>query len=72
MSTVDGRADTLSRYAVQFGDPARAGDRLPTWLAVTAEQVAEAAAEVLRPQDRVTLTYLPEPAAEADETEERV
>ncbi|MFI7605657.1 M16 family metallopeptidase [Micromonospora sp. NPDC049366] len=57
MSTVDGRADTLGRYATQFGDPARAAERLPAWLAVTAEQIAEAAAEVLAADDRVTLTY---------------
>ncbi|SCL67061.1 Predicted Zn-dependent peptidase [Micromonospora citrea] len=60
MSTVDGRADTLGRYATQFGDPAKAAERLPAWLAVTAEQIAEAAAEVLAADDRVTLTYLPE------------
>ncbi|SCE96227.1 Predicted Zn-dependent peptidase [Micromonospora coriariae] len=60
MSTVDGRADTLGRYATQFGDPARAADRLPAWLAVTAEQIAEAAVDVLGAADRVTLTYLPE------------
>ncbi|MFF5055807.1 M16 family metallopeptidase [Micromonospora sp. NPDC000663] len=63
MSTVDGRADTLGRYATQFGDPARAGERLPAWLAVTAEQIAETAAEVLGAADRVTLTYLPEETA---------
>ncbi|KAB1940418.1 insulinase family protein [Micromonospora sp. ALFpr18c] len=63
MSTVDGRADTLGRYATQFGDPARAGDRLPAWLAVTAEQIAEVAAEVLGAADRVTLTYVPEETA---------
>ncbi|MGN9812698.1 M16 family metallopeptidase [Micromonospora sp. BQ11] len=60
MSTVDGRADTLGRYATQFGDPAKAADRLPAWLAVTAEEIAEVAAEVLTAADRVTLTYLPE------------
>ncbi|MER7890755.1 pitrilysin family protein [Micromonospora sp. NPDC094482] len=60
MSTVDGRADTLGRYATQFGDPAAAADRLPAWLAVTAEQIAEAAVEVLAANDRVTLTYLAE------------
>ncbi|MEU5566653.1 M16 family metallopeptidase [Micromonospora musae] len=60
MSTVDGRADTLGRYATQLGDPAKAGDRLPGWLAVTAEQIAETAAEVLAADDRVTLTYLAE------------
>ncbi|MEU4553478.1 putative Zn-dependent peptidase [Micromonospora violae] len=59
LSTVDGRADLLGRYATQFGDPARLADQLPALLAVTAEQIAEAAADVLT-TDRVTLTYLPE------------
>ncbi|MCO1599118.1 insulinase family protein [Micromonospora sp. RHAY321] len=63
MSTVDGRADTLGRYTTQFGDPARAADRLPAWLAVTAEQIAEAAAEVLDAPNRATLTYVPEETA---------
>jgi len=59
LSTVDGRADLLGRYTTQFGDPARIADQLPALLAVTAEQIAEAAADVLA-TDRVTLTYLPE------------
>ncbi|XTZ18125.1 M16 family metallopeptidase [Micromonospora echinospora] len=63
MSTVDGRADVLSRYATQFGDPARAAERLPAWLAVTAEQIAEVAAEVLAPRDRAVLRYLPQEEA---------
>ncbi|MFI6824292.1 M16 family metallopeptidase [Micromonospora sp. NPDC050187] len=63
MSTVDGRADVLSRYATQFGDPARAAERLPAWLAVTAEQIAEVAAEVLAPRDRAVLSYLPKEGA---------
>jgi predicted Zn-dependent peptidase len=60
LSTVGGRADILGRYATQFGDPAGAGYRLPAWLAVTAEQIAEQAAELLGAADRVTLSYLPE------------
>ncbi|MEU1751606.1 pitrilysin family protein [Micromonospora matsumotoense] len=60
MATVDGRADALGRYATQFGDPAKTADRLPGWLSVTATQIAELAADVLTPADRVTLTYLPE------------
>ncbi|MEU1586153.1 pitrilysin family protein [Micromonospora sp. NPDC005710] len=59
LSTVDGRADLLGRYTTQFGDPAHIADQLPALLAVTAEQIAEAAADVLA-TDRVILTYLPE------------
>jgi zinc protease len=64
MATVEGRADTLSRYTTQFGDPRTAGDRLPARLAVTAEQVAEVAQHMLRPDSRVTLIYEPATAAE--------
>jgi predicted Zn-dependent peptidase len=60
MSTVYGRADTLGRYTTQFGDPSTAAYRLPQWLAVTADDVTEAAAYTLKPESRVTLTYLPE------------
>jgi zinc protease len=62
MSTVYGRADTLGRYATQFGDPGTAAYRLPAWQSVTAEDVTEAAAACLSPASRVTLTYLPEEA----------
>jgi predicted Zn-dependent peptidase len=57
MSTVAGRADTLGRYATQFGDPALAGTRLPGWLAVSASRVADVAEDVLDAEDRVGLTY---------------
>jgi len=60
LSTVGGRADTLGRYATQFGDPATVAYRLPQWLAITADDVTEAAAYALTPQSRVTLTYVPE------------
>ncbi|NJP33083.1 M16 family metallopeptidase [Micromonospora thermarum] len=60
MSSVEGRADVLGRYATQFGDPRKAAERLPAWLAVTAEQIAEVAADVLAGPDRVTLTYVSE------------
>ncbi|WP_212996181.1 M16 family metallopeptidase [Winogradskya consettensis] len=59
MSTVAGRADTLSRYTTQFGDPASAAYRLPQWQSVTSEDIADAA-RTLNPESRVTLTYLPE------------
>jgi predicted Zn-dependent peptidase len=64
VGTVAGRADVLGRYATQFGDPARAGDRLPAWLAVTPERVAEVAAGVLAEPHRATLVYLPESGKE--------
>ncbi|SDX90926.1 Predicted Zn-dependent peptidase [Micromonospora pattaloongensis] len=63
LATFEGRADTLGRYAVQFGDPARAAERLPGWLSVTAERASGLAAELLRPIDRATLTYVPEAMA---------
>ncbi|MEH1126593.1 M16 family metallopeptidase [Micromonospora sp. CPCC 206061] len=63
VSTVAGRADALSRYATQFGDPARAGERLPAWQAVTLDEVAAVASEALHPETRVTLSYLPEEPA---------
>jgi predicted Zn-dependent peptidase len=61
MSTVYGRADTLGRYATQFGDPGSAAYRLPAWQSVTADDVTDAAG-YLSPESRVTLTYLPEEA----------
>jgi predicted Zn-dependent peptidase len=66
LATVGGRADALSQYAIQLGDPARVAAQLPGWLAISAEQVAEVAAAVLQPQDRVTLTYLPASASGSD------
>jgi zinc protease len=62
VSTVAGRADVLSRYSTQFGDPVRAGERLPAWQAVTLDEVAAVAASALSPDTRVTLSYLPEEA----------
>ncbi|MEU7901876.1 pitrilysin family protein [Actinoplanes sp. NPDC049118] len=64
MSTVGGRADTLGRYATQFGDAASAAYRLPQWLAVTAQDITDAA-RTLNPESRATLTYLPEEGTEA-------
>jgi predicted Zn-dependent peptidase len=62
MSTVAGRADALGRYAIQLGDPARVGERLPSWESVSVGEVMDVAARVLREDARVTLTYLPEEA----------
>jgi zinc protease len=58
MSTVGGRADTLGRYATQFGDPGSAAYRLPAWQSVTAGDITDAAL-TLKQESRVTLTYVP-------------
>jgi predicted Zn-dependent peptidase len=58
MSTVGGRADTLGRYATQFGDAGSAAYRLPAWQSVTAGDITDAAL-TLKPESRVTLTYVP-------------
>jgi len=63
LARVDERADRLSMYATLFDDPALINTMLPRYLAVTAEQIRAAAAEVLRADNRVVLTYLPEAGA---------
>ena len=65
LSTVDGRADMFSQFTTLFGDPGLVNDTLPRLLAVTAADVQQAAAEVLRPDNRVVLLF--EPAAESDD-----
>jgi predicted Zn-dependent peptidase len=60
LSTVGGRADILGRYATQFGDPGSAAYRLSNWLAVTAGDITDVAAQTLQPSSRVTLTYVGE------------
>jgi len=59
VATVAGRADLLSRYATQFGDPATAGERLPALQSVTAADVSALAARMLPATGRVTLRYIP-------------
>jgi predicted Zn-dependent peptidase len=63
LARVEERADRLSMYATLFDDPALINTLLPRYLAVTAEQIRDAAAEVLRADNRVVLTYLPEAGA---------
>ena len=58
------KADRLSMYATLFDDPAMINTILPRYLSTTAEQIRDVAADVLREDNRVVLTYLP--AAGAD------
>jgi predicted Zn-dependent peptidase len=66
MASVDGRADTFNEYATLLGDPALVNDALPAMLRITADQVRHAAAEVMHPDNRVVLTFVPEDDAEME------
>jgi predicted Zn-dependent peptidase len=66
MASVDGRADTFNEYATLLGDPALVNDVLPAMLRITADQVRDAAAEVMRPDNRVVLTFVPQEDAEME------
>ncbi len=59
LSRVEERADRLSMYATLFDDPDLINQMLPRYLAVTAEQIRDAAAETFRADNRVVVTYLP-------------
>jgi predicted Zn-dependent peptidase len=62
---VEERADRLSMYATLFDDPDLVNRMLERYLAVTPEDIRAVAADVLRADNRVVLTYLPE-GGEAD------
>lgn len=57
------RADRLSMYTCLFDDPDRINTDAERLAAVDARRVREAMADVLRPDNRVVLTYVPAEAA---------
>ena len=57
------RADRLSMYATLFDDPGRLNQRLNTLMSVTPEEIQEATASILVPDNRVVLAYVPEETA---------
>ena len=59
LQRVDEKADRLSMYATLFDDPEMINRILPRYLATTAEQIRDVAADVFVPANRVVLTYLP-------------
>ncbi len=63
LQRVDERADRLSTYAALLDDPDLINRQLGRYLAVGKAEIQAAAAEALRPENRVVLTYMP--AAEA-------
>jgi predicted Zn-dependent peptidase len=60
LASVDGRADTFNQYATLLGDPGLLNDALPRLLAVTAADVTKAVSEVMRHDNRVVLTFIPD------------
>jgi predicted Zn-dependent peptidase len=60
LQRVEERADRLAMYSTLFDAPDLINQMLGRYLAVTADDIREAAAAVLRKDNRVVLTYLPE------------
>jgi predicted Zn-dependent peptidase len=56
------RADRLSMYACLFDDPERINTEVSRYLAVGPDRIRSAMAETLRPENRLSLTYLPQEA----------
>jgi predicted Zn-dependent peptidase len=70
MQRVDERADRLAMYATLLDDPDMINRQMGRYLGVTAADIQAAAAEVLRPENRVVLTYIPAGDAGTGTTDE--
>ena len=69
LARVEERADRLSMYATLFDDPAMINTMLPRYLAVTAEEIRDAARAIFRADNRIVLTFVPRPpGATTDES----
>jgi zinc protease len=66
LEEVGERADGLSKYTCLFGQPERINSEVRRYAAVDAARVREGMAAVLRPDNRVVITYLPTEAERAD------
>ena len=68
LASLDTRADAFSQHATLFGDPALVNQRVERLLAPTAEDLVAVGRAVMRGDNRVVLTYVPDEAAatEAD------
>jgi predicted Zn-dependent peptidase len=64
LARMEERARRLAEYAGLFDDPDLINTLLPRYLAVTAEQVRDAARAVFREDNRVILTYVPAAAGD--------
>ncbi|HEX7590656.1 MAG TPA: pitrilysin family protein [Candidatus Limnocylindrales bacterium] len=70
LQRVDERADRLAMYATLLDDPDMINRQLGRYLSVTAADIQAAAAAILRPDNRVVLTYVPAPENVATTTDE--
>ncbi|HEX6129998.1 MAG TPA: pitrilysin family protein, partial [Candidatus Limnocylindria bacterium] len=61
------RADRLSMYACLFDDPERINTEVSRYLAVGPDRIRRAMADTLLPDNRLSLTYLPQAAKDAVE-----
>jgi len=59
LASVDGRADAFSQFTTLFDAPELVNDMLPRLLSVTAEEAAHWAGEVIRPDNRLVLQFVP-------------
>jgi predicted Zn-dependent peptidase len=59
------RADRLSMYTCLFDDPERINTEVNRYLAVGPDRIRRGMAETLRPDNRLSLTYLPPEAEDA-------
>jgi len=65
LERISERADRLSMYTCLFDEPERINTESSRWEAVDAARIIEALRETIRPDNRVTLTYVPAEAAPA-------
>jgi zinc protease len=59
------RADLLNTMTTFFGDPTRVNQLIPSYRAVTAQDIQRVAARYLVPDNRVTVTFVPKSPAAA-------
>jgi len=63
LERISERADRLSMYTCLFDAPERINEETSRWEAVDADRVSEALRASVRPDNRITLTYVPAEAA---------
>jgi predicted Zn-dependent peptidase len=64
LAGVHERAERLAMFAGDLDDPAQINAMLPRYLAITAEEIRDAARAVFRADNRAVVTYLPEGSGE--------